>query len=157
MTNTAENDGESQTRSQNEIALEMIREAMEETLQYTPVCNGQHDQSPHPPTVMEQGEHVETTYHCPRCGTMVSGVTLADPPSKRRAELREELSAPDWFPEELALYYNIATWRGRLAFAISTLEVKVGTAWYRNNITRRLSSWANKQDTEPRWRKHDDY
>lgn len=76
---------------------------------------------------------------------------------RRRSELREELSAPEWFPHWLKPYYNIVSWRGRLAYFIGQFSVRTSINWYRYPVLRRLVSWSMDVDITTRWENHDDW
>lgn len=76
---------------------------------------------------------------------------------KRRSELREELSAPDWFPEVLKPYYNISTWKGRISFFVLELSVWSPFNWHHNRFLDRLATWSIRVDTKTRWEAHEDW
>jgi hypothetical protein len=76
---------------------------------------------------------------------------------KRRSELREELSAPEWFPHRLKPYYNIVSWRGRLAYFVGQFSVWTPINWYRYPVLQRIASWSMYVDIVTRWEAHDDW
>lgn len=76
---------------------------------------------------------------------------------KRRSELRKELSAPEWFPDSLKPYYNIATWRGRLSMLVLDLSVWTPVNWHRYPVLNRMVSWAVHTDAPARWEVHEEW
>lgn len=76
---------------------------------------------------------------------------------ERCRELREQLGAPEWVPHAIEPYYNIATWRGRVAFFVGELSVKSPFNWYRYPVLRTLASWSIKRDCPTRWEVHEDW
>lgn len=76
---------------------------------------------------------------------------------ERRRELREELGSPEWVPHAIEPYYNIATWRGRVAFFVGELSVKSPINWYRHPVLRTIASWSMNCDCQTRWEAHEDW
>lgn len=76
---------------------------------------------------------------------------------KRHSELREELSAPAWFPHRLKPYYNIVSWRGRVAYFVGQFSVWTPINWYGHPVLRGLANWSFNVDITTRWEAHDDW
>jgi len=80
----------------------------------------------------------------------------------RRQELREELSAPEWIPQALAPYYNMATWGDRLALFVADLQHSdlsplARLNWYRWPVLEALAHWQIQYGRTTRWEAHDDW